>query len=189
MNYLTNEQVKSFVEMRNLFEEEEIRINETVYQVLTQEEIDEKFYDFQVELFEEIGLNSLVDSALTYVLDNFVDTTYFEQLQYEMITEQQEYYTKEEIDDLKEMYQVDDIEEILDYDLTDRLEEDCLDYVRNIFGDDEICRMIEENKLINMIEFVDWLKETDGYDILANYDGNVYEHSQDGETYYVFRTE
>jgi hypothetical protein len=54
-------------------------------------------------------------------------------------------------------------------------------------GDDEFCRIVEENGLINMDELVEYVKEIDGYDILSSYDGNVYELSDDDEYYYIYR--
>ena len=61
---LSNEMIKGLVELRKYLGESEINVNDCQFKVLTQEEIDVEFYNFQVELFDEIGLNSLTDSCL-----------------------------------------------------------------------------------------------------------------------------
>ena len=84
---LNNEMIRGLVELRKYLGENEINVNDCQFKVLTQEEIDVEFYDFQVSLFDEIGLNSLTDSCFNYVLDNFVETQYFKDLHYDIIVE------------------------------------------------------------------------------------------------------
>ena len=67
---LNNEMIRGLVELRKYLGENEINVNDCQFKVLTQEEIDVEFYDFQVSLFDDLGLNSFSDFALSHILDN-----------------------------------------------------------------------------------------------------------------------
>jgi hypothetical protein len=184
---LSNEMIRGLVELRKYLGENEINVNDCQFKVLTQEEIDVEFYNFQVELFDEIGLNSLTDSCFNYVLDNFVETWYFEALHYDIICERQEYYDDSEIEELCRIYEENDVEKMLLIDMEEQKNSvDSVEFCRDWMGDEEFCRIVENMGLINFDEFVEYLKDCDGYEILSNYDGNVYELSDD-EYYYICR--
>ena len=185
---LNNEMIRGLVELRKYLGENEINVNDCQFKVLTQEEIDVEFYDFQVQLFDEMGLNSLTDSCFNYVLDNFVESQYFKDLHYDVIVERQEYYDDSEIEELCRIYEEENVEKMLEIDLQEQLNSvDSVEWCRDWMGDEEFCRIVENNGLIDFDEFVEYLKDCDGYEILSNYDGNVYELSDDDEYYYIYR--
>ena len=71
MFMLNNEMIKSLVKFSQYLEESEINVNDCQFKVLTQDEINDEFYDYQMSLFDELGLSSFSDWALNYILDNF----------------------------------------------------------------------------------------------------------------------
>jgi hypothetical protein len=185
---LSNEMIKGLVELRKYLGENEINVNDCQFKVLTQDEIDAEFYDFQVTLLDDLGLNSFSDFALSHILDNFVEYEYFKYLHYDIIAERQEYYDDSEIEELCRIYDEENVEKMLEIDFQEQFNSvDSVEFCRDFMGDEEFCRIVEENGLINMDELVEYIKEVDGYDILSNYDGNVYEMSDHDEYYYIYR--
>ena len=101
--------------------------------------------------------------------------------------ERQEYYDDSEIEELCRIYEEENVEKMLEIDLQEQLNSvDSVEWCRDWMGDEEFCRIVEDNGLIDFDEFVEYLKDCDGYEILSNYDGNVYELSDD-EYYYIYR--
>ena len=185
---LSNEMIRSLVELRKYFNESEINVNDCQFKVLTEDEINVEFYDYQMSLLDDLGLNSFSDWALSHILDNFVETQYFKDLHYDIIVERQEYYDDSEIEELCRIYEEEDVEKMLEIDLQEQLNSvDSVDFCRDWMGDEEFCRVVENNGLINLDELVEYVKEVDGYEILSSYDGNIYELSDDDEYYYIYR--
>ena len=185
---LNNEQLKSFVVLSQLLEDSEINVNDCQFKVLSEEEINEEFYNFQQNLFDDLGLNSFSHFAYEHIMSNFVDTRYFDDLHYDIIRENQEYYDEEQVDELCRIYEENDINKVLDIDLQEQLNSvDSVEWCRDWAGDDETERIILENDLLDFDSLVEWIKDTDGYDILGQYDGNVWEYVENGETYYIYR--
>ena len=187
---LNNEMIKSLVGISNFLGESEINVNDYQFKVLSEEEINVEFYDYQVELLEELGLNSFSDWALSHILDNFVETQYFEDLHYDVICERQEYYDDSEIEELCRIYEEYDVDKMLEIDLKEQLESmDSVEWCRDWMGDDEFCQIVENHGLLDIEKLVEYVKDVDGYGILSNYDGNVYEYVENGDTYYIYRVE
>ena len=148
--------IRGLVELRKYLGESEINVNDCQFKVLTEDEINDEFYNFQVELFDEIGLNSLTDSCFNYVLDNFVETQYFKDLHFDIIYERQEYYDDSEIEELCRIYEEENVEKMLEIDLQEQLNSvDSVEFCRDWMGDEEFCRIVEENgKYYNSYETI-----------------------------------
>ena len=56
-----------------------IEVNGAEYLVLTDEEADEVFYDYELELLEDLGIEGLSDSFRSWVYNNAIDNEYFEE--------------------------------------------------------------------------------------------------------------
>ena len=53
------------------------------YLVVTDEEADDEFYNYESELIDELGLDAFSDWAKDYIIENCVDTEWFENFYYE----------------------------------------------------------------------------------------------------------
>ena len=64
------------------------------YLVLTEEEREEEFYNYQKNLIDDMGLESFSEWAQDYIIDNFVDDEWFK----DAMEEHFEYYKKQGFD-------------------------------------------------------------------------------------------
>ena len=162
------------------------------YLVVTDEEADDEFYDYEAELIDELGLDAFSDWAKDYIIENCVDTEWFENFYYEdyesyandIETESassDEYENRLE----EEMAEAEcaDVEEFIDY-LVDSIRDDFVGQFKFDFGEEMLTEVIMNNNLLDMDAVVDYIKETDGRGIIASYDGV---ENEEGE-YYIYRT-
>jgi hypothetical protein len=191
---LSNEKfLESLVNLKKIMECDFIKINDKSYKVLAENEINKEFDELQIELFNDLGFDAYAEYIKDHILNNadeFIDIEWFDLLQYETLLDYQQYYSDEEWKELAAIYETDDIDELSDYDLKSLIENysDSVSWYIDYAGENEFFEKVEENKLLNLEKLSEYIKEIDGYDILASYDGEVWEHlALDGDVYYIYR--
>lgn len=170
LNYLG--ETMETVEVEEGYRDEIIVIDGAEYLVLTDEEADQEYHEYQMNLIDDLGLDSFSDWARDEILNHHTTSDYqnlFDEIQEESMT----CY----IDDLRHMDELeeemenagcDNEDEFLEY-LCDQ--EDSVDYFKFNFGNDEYERIIKENDLIDWDSVIEWVKDLDGRGIMAGYDG------------------
>ena len=162
------------------------------YMVLTDEESEEEFYNYESELIEECGLNAFSDWARDYIIENCLDVDWFEDYfredyeSYANDIETESASSDEYANRLEEeMAEAEcaDVEEFIDY-LVDSISDDFVGNFKFDFGEEMLTEVIMNNNLLDMYAVVDYIKETDGRGIIASYDGI---ENEDGG-YYIYRT-
>lgn len=161
------------------------------YLVVTDEEADDEFYQCEENLIDELGLDAFSDWAKDYIIENCVDTEWFENFYYEdyesyandIETESassDEYENRLE----EEMAEVEctTIEEFVEY-MVDRIRDDLVGQFEFDFGKDQLTDVVSRYNLLDMDAVVDYIKEQDGREILASYDGV---ENEEGE-YFIYR--
>ena len=155
------------------------------YLVLTEDEREEEFYNYQKSLIEDMRLDAFSGWAQDYIIDNFVNDEWF----MEAMREHFEYYISDINEEPADNEEFENRlqEEISEYDCEN--EEDYLNYLcdlelpiewfLNNFGDEEFRRTVKEYDLINWDDVINWVAREDGYGCLAAYDSEELE-LQDG---------
>ena len=173
LNYLGESMETAEVETLKHDDNKTVFIDGVEYLVLTDEEADQEYHEYQMNLIDDMGLDSFSDWAKDEILNHHTTSDYqvlFNEIQEESMT----CY----IDDLRHMDELeeemknagcDNEDEFLEY-LCDQ--EDSVDYFKFNFGQDEYNRIIIENNLIDWDSVIQWTKDIDGRGhILAGYDG------------------
>ena len=172
LNYLGETTETAEVETLKHDDNKTVFIDGAEYLVLTDEEADQEYHEYQMGLIDDMGLDSFSDWAKDEILNHHTTSDYqvlFNEIQEESMT----CY----IDDLRHMDELeeemeqagcDNEEEFLEY-LCDQ--EDSVDYFKFNFGQDEYNRIIIENNLIDWDSVIQWTKDIDGRGIMAGYDG------------------
>ena len=191
---LRNEKfLESLVSLKEVMECDEITINDKSYKVLTEDEINKEFDDLQKALFDDLGFDAYEEFVKDHILNNadeFIDVEWFDLLQCEIFLDYQQYYSDEEWKELAAIYETDDIYELSDYDLKTQIESynDSISWYLDYAGENEFFEMVDQHKLLNLEKLSEYIKEIDGYDILASYDGDVWEYlALNGDVYYIYR--
>ena len=159
------------------------------YLVVTEEEAEEEFRDYQQSLIEDLGLQAFSNWAQQYIIDNFCDNETLSAY----IREDFEVYVeniKHEGDRLEremEEAEVSTEEEYVDY-LCEEWEGKEAEYFISNFGEEYFSQMVIENYLINWDDVIDWAERDGGRGCLASYDGVENEVEIEGEVMYVYRT-
>lgn len=162
------------------------------YLVVTEGEAYDLAKDDVLNLFDELGLESFTDYAQDYIINNFVDTEWFE----DALREMEEYY----VEDIKsESASSDEYETRLEEEMADAgvdneddfvewlIEQagDPVEYYKFNFGDKEFSRVVKANNLIDEDAMAEWVVDEDGpANSLARYDGR--EIDLDGN-YFAYR--
>ena len=162
------------------------------YMVLTDEESEEEFYNYESELIEECGLNAFSDWAKDYIIENFLDVDWFEDFyrvdcegyvnDIETESASSDEYTNRLEEEMAEA-ECTDIEEFIDY-LVDSISDDFVGNFKFDFGEEMLTEVVMNNNLLDIDAVIDYIKEEDGRGIIANYDGI---ENEEGE-YYIYRT-
>lgn len=172
LNYLGESMETAEVETLKHDDNKTVFIDGVEYLVLTDEEADQEYHEYQMNLIDDMGLDSFSDWAKDEILNYHTTSDYqvlFDEIQEESMT----CY----IDDLRHMDELeeemknagcDNEDEFLEY-LCDQ--EDSVDYFKFNFGQDEYNRIIIENNLIDWDSVIQWTKDMDGRGIMAGYDG------------------
>ena len=162
------------------------------YMVLTDDEADEVFYDYESNLIEECGLDAFTDWARDYIIENCLDVDWFEDYfredyeNYANDIETESASSDEYANRLEEEMsesECADVEEFIDY-LVDSISDDFVGNFKFNFGEEMLTETIMKNNLLDMDAVIDYIKETDGRGILAAYDSV---ENEEGE-YYIYRT-
>ena len=164
------------------------------YMVLTDDEAEEEFYNYESDLIEEFGLDAFTDWARDYIIENCLAVDWFEDYfredyeSYANNIETESASSDEYANRLEEeMAEAEcaDVEEFIDY-LVDSISDDFVEEFKFNFGEKMLTEVIMNNNLLDMDAVVDYIKETDGNGrgILATYDGV---ENEEGE-YYIYRT-
>ena len=161
------------------------------YLVVTDKEADDESYNYEAELIDELGLDAFSDWAKDYIIENCVDTEWFEDFYHEdyesyandIETESassDEYENRLE----EEMAEAEctTIEEFVEY-MVDGIKDDLVGQFEFDFGKDTLRDVISRYNLLDMDVVVDYIKERDGRGILASYDGI---ENEEGE-YFIYR--
>ena len=161
------------------------------YLVVTDEEADDEFYQYEENLIDELGLDAFSDWAKDYIIENCVDTEWFENFYYEdyesyandIETESassDEYENRLE----EEMAEAEctTIEEFVEY-MVDRIRDDLVGQFEFDFGKDTLRDVVSRYNLLDMDAVIDYIKEQDGRGIMAGYDGV---ENEEGE-YFIYR--
>lgn len=173
LNYLGETTETAEVETLKHDDNKTVFIDGAEYLVLTDEEADQEYHEYQMGLIDDMGLDSFSDWAKNEILNHHTTSDY-QVLFDEILEESMSCY----IDDLRHMDELeeemknagcDNEDEFLEY-LCDQ--EDSVDYFKLNFGNDEYNRIIIENDLIDWDSVIEWTKDIDGRGhILAGYDG------------------
>ena len=175
----------------NILDENTFEVDGAEYLVLTEDEREEEFYNYQKSLIDDMGLDAFSGWAQDYIIDNFVDDEWF----MEAMREHFEYYisdiNEEPADDEKFENRLQ--EEIAEVNCED--EEDYLNYLcdlespiewfLNNFGKNEFNATVKEYNLINWDDVIHWVAREDGYGCLAAYDGEELELQDDLYAYRI----
>lgn len=172
LNYLGETMETAEVETLKHDDNKTVFIDGNEYLVLTDEEADQEYHEYQMNLIDDMGLDSFSDWARDEILNHHTTSDYqvlFDEIQEESMS----CY----IDDLRHMDELeeemenvgcDNEDEFLEY-LCDQ--EDSVEYFKFNFGQDEYNRVIKENDLIDWDSVIQWTKDMDGRDCMASYDG------------------
>ena len=184
------------------------------YLVLTEDEADDYFYDSEMSLIDDIGIEGFTPSFQERIFTEFADTDWFEDAYREMY-ESYSYDIEYESDDVygnrlvQECYDaglIDDddfgVDENGDVDyrdcqlstdelaerLTDYLVDSIDDFVEQFkfeFGEEELNKVVERNNLIDWDAVIEEIERLDGRGLtLARYDGIEIDY----DDYYIYRT-
>lgn len=179
--------IKESVNNDGIFEIE----NGERYMVLTDDEAEKTFYDYELNLIEECGLDAFTDWARDYIIESYLDVDWFEDYfreyyeDYANDIETESASSDEYANRLEEeMAEAEciDVDEFIDY-LVDSIDDFVEEFKFN-FVEKMLAKVIMNNNLFDMDAVVDYIKETDGRGILATYDGV---ENEEGE-YYIYRT-
>ena len=184
------------------------------YLVLTEDEADDAFYEYEMNLIDDIGIEGFTPSFQHRILTEFIDEDWFEDAYREM-EEQYSYDIAEESDDtygtrlVQECYDagliddddfdVDENGEV-DYracqlsvdELADRLTEHLVDSIDDFveefrfeFGEEELNEVVRRHNLVDWDAVIEETKRLDGRGpMLAGYDGIEIDY----DDYYIYRT-
>lgn len=161
------------------------------YLVLTEDEREKEFYNYQKNLIDDMGLESFSEWAQDYIINNFVDDEWF----MEAMRESFEYYISDINEEPADNEEFENRlkEEIFESGCKD--EEDYLNYLCDLespiewflsnFGQNEFNIIVKENNLINWDDVINWVAREDGYGCLAAYDGEELELQDDLYAYRI----
>ena len=171
-----------------------IEVNGAEYLVLTDEEADEVFYDYEMELLEDLGIEGLSDSFKSWVYDNAIDNEYFEECvreSYESYAEDIE--SEESYSDFENRLQEEmnewgakDKEEFIDKLTENAIEEygGAIQYCIDNYGEEWFNRVLRNNSyLIDYDSIIEEIERWDGRGIIATYDFE----EKETDNYYVYR--
>ena len=184
------------------------------YLVLTEDEADDTFHDYEMNLIDDLGITAFTPSFQSRILTEFADADWFEDAYREM-EENYAYDIEYESDDtygnrlVQECYDaglIDDddfgVDENGDVDyrdcqlstdelaerLTDYLVDSIDDFVEQFkfeFGEEELNKVVERNNLIDWDAVIEEIERLDGRGLtLARYDGIEIDY----DDYYIYRT-
>ena len=170
-----------------------------------------------LSLVDDMGIQSFTEWAQEQIIDNFVDSEWFDEAK----EESDRFYAQDiadESDDefgnrlIRECYEENLItdedfgtdengepdysncliseDELVEKRATamDEGWSDSIDWYRSDFGDEDFSKVVRDKNLIDWDAAAEWCVNTDGVaNSLASYDGKENTQEYDGETYYIYR--
>ncbi len=192
-------------------------VNGAEYAVYTDDEADEEFKTSEENLIDDLGLESFSDWFQTWILDNAIDSRWFESA----LEEEADYLAGEFLNEsnwefgnrlVEECYNNNLISDedfetgedgepdheqctVDEWDLQDRYKtwyidnEDAVEWYKDNFGDESFRDVVKEHNLLDIDTIIEQIKLNDGRGgALASYDGVENETEYNGEWYYIYRT-
>lgn len=184
LNYLGETKETATVETLKHDDNKTVFVDNMEYIILTDEEADEYYREYQLSLIEDLGLEAFSEWAKDYILDNFTFSysETFNDIQYEdAVSYVDDLKYGGDLDNELSRYGCENEEELIDL----LCEEDSEEWFKSVFGIDEYNRIIIENDLIDWEEVIEWIKEVDGRGIMASYDGVEMELENDLYAYRI----
>lgn len=184
LNYLGETEETATVETLKHDDNKTVFVDNMEYIVLTDEEADEYYREYQSSLIEDLGLDAFSEWAKDYILDNFTFSysETFNDIQYEdAVSYVDDLKYGGDLDDELSRYGCENEEELIDL----LCEEDSEEWFKSVFGIDEYNRIIIENDLIEWDGVIEWIKEVDGRGVMASYDGVEMELENDLYAYRI----
>ena len=161
--------------------ESEIEIDGATYKILTDDEADNCFEQYQKDLWEEMGMQSFNPNFQEQILsdDDIIDKTWFD----DVLQEFQESYCN---DIESEISDNEDFENRLEQEISEngcKNKDEYIEYLtdgvdsiqdfKDNFGIDEFSRICVENSFIDIDKVIELIKEWDGRGVsIASYDGD-----------------
>ena len=179
---------KGLVEIAKSLNQNYIELEGHTYKVLTEYEIQEEFQQFQLDLFDDLGLDAYSMWAQDYIIDNFVYTDWFDDLQYDVVSEDFDTMEEEQQMKIAEFFDVKDLDDARGLYIKQMFEENSVQWYRDAVGERDFKDVLIKYNLIDFDQVIDYILEEDGYTCLASYDGNVetYYDEDTYMTYYVY---
>lgn len=163
--------------------DKEITIDGSTWRILSDMEADEEFREYQLGLMDDLGLESFVDWARDYIINNYIDVKWFNEAMresYECYVEDLKHYG--ELAGEMESYDADDEEDFVSS-LCDGWANG-VDWYIDQFGKDDFMKVVKDNHLYDLEKIVEYVKDIDGRGCLAVYDG---EEMELDNGYYAYR--
>lgn len=160
------------------------------YLVLTDDEADKEFYNYEENSIEELGLDLFTEWAKEYIIENCLDTDWFDDC---MKNDYENYCADIELEEAsndeyenrleEEMAEADcnNVEDYIEYLCSDY--DNGIDYFKINFGDYALNCVINKYNLLDIDKVIEYIKEEDGRGILASWDGV---ENEEGE-YFIYR--
>ena len=150
------------------------------YLVLTEDEREEEFYNYQKNLVDDMGLDAFTEWGQDYIINNFTDDGRLADDLFEIMYKSCKNY----IEDLKYENTLD--EELKENNCEDEdeflellTEEDPKEWYIMNFGKKDFYDMIKTCDYINWDDVINWMAREDGHGCLAAYDGEEIELEDD----------
>ena len=161
-------------------------IDNEEYYVLTNTEAQEMYEEMQKELINELGLEGFTKFAQEYIINNCLDMQYFDECLHESNINYVEDMYEDELEEMFDMWNVTNKEDLI-IELNNQYKNG-LEYFKEIFTNEEITEIINENYLMDIDKVIEYCQEVDGRGhIIATYDGEENEIDVDDTTYYIYR--
>lgn len=171
------------------------------WEVLTDDESDEEFHDYEMSIIDDIGLDAFTENFQEWILENAINESWFEQV----AEEESDYYISEmddeELLDYAKNHKLvkkdlniddfdrDDVEEDCKSEYKDEIIEDGMSYYfESIYGRHWVKEM--KDTLINEIDWdvvIDELKDRDGRGSLSSFNGEENEVKSNGTWFYIYQ--
>ena len=183
--------IKNFFEVKEKeikhIEYNNFKVNGEVYMVLSESEADEEFYNYQINVMEDVGIDCFADwfkDEILYDID-CVDSNYFEECLVENYENLIQDLTDEELEEELKLNECENKDELLDYYINDYFINP-IDWYIETFSYEEFENVCVNECLIDYSKVIEKIKEYDGRGCLATYDG---EENDLGSGYYAYRLE
>ena len=156
------------------------------YLVLSEDEREEEFYNYQKNLVDDMGLDAFTEWGQDYIINNFTDDGRLADDLFEIMYESCRNY----IEDLKYENRLE--EELKENNCEDEdeylellTEENPIEWYIMNFGEEDFHNMIKTCDYIKWDDVINWVAREDGYSCLAAYDGEELELQDDLYAYRI----